>query len=117
MPFFLLMAATAYLAPSVSVTANADRLPVSGSIQPSLIDCSPRALMMYGDATCNAPTVAPACNSRRRPILKLPMLELYGIPIRPSPFLAVHAAVLLITTDSLVGVRHVLGNGPRQFGP
>jgi hypothetical protein len=67
-PPFALTSATAYLAPSTSVAARADSEPVSGLTMPILIGTSPRAPMMNGEVTCNAPSAAPALISERRPM-------------------------------------------------
>src|SRR5580704_13158914 len=66
MPFFLLTSATAYLAPSTSLCARADKVPVNGSTMPILIGVSPRALMMNGDASCIAPRAVVALIRVRR---------------------------------------------------
>src|SRR5580692_3961809 len=67
MPPFLLISASAYLAPSTSLCASADSTPVSGLTMPILTGSSPSALMMKG-APMNwlAPSARPACTNVRR---------------------------------------------------
>src|SRR5690349_18063121 len=66
MPPFLLISASAYLEPSTSLCASAERTPVSGFTMPILIGVSPRAVRMNGDATCRTPAATPARKSVRR---------------------------------------------------
>src|SRR5579862_722717 len=69
MPPFLLISASAYLAPSTSLCARADSTPVSGLTMPILTGSSPSARTIYGAAkTWLAPSATPALRIVRRPI-------------------------------------------------
>src|ERR1700692_642583 len=50
MPFVLLTCSTAYFAPSTSLAARAERIPVSGSTMPMRTVVSPRARIIGGEA-------------------------------------------------------------------
>src|ERR1700722_18539762 len=66
-PPFWFTSSTAYLAPSTSLCAKAERIPVSGSTIPIFTGVSPRALMIHGEASCAIPSVAPDRSTVRRP--------------------------------------------------
>src|SRR4029077_3800392 len=67
MPPFLLISASAYLAPSTSLCASAESTPVSGLTMPILTGSSPREAMMNGaPMTWLAPSAMPALSSVRR---------------------------------------------------
>ncbi len=74
MPPFLFISATVHLAPSTSLTASADRLPVIGSMKPIFTGVSPRALMMNGAVSCSPPTAAAAVMNLRRGVARLNLL-------------------------------------------
>src|SRR5580704_10290926 len=67
MPPFLLISASAYLAPSTSLCASAESTPVNGLTMPILTGSSPKARMMNGaPTTWLAPSVRPPWMSVRR---------------------------------------------------
>src|SRR5580698_3276485 len=66
MPPFLLISASAYLAPSTSLCASAERTPVSGLTMPILIGSSASDLTMKGDENCAAAIAAPDLSKVRR---------------------------------------------------
>src|SRR5665213_872391 len=68
MPPFLLISASAYLAPSTSLWARAESTPVSGLTMPILTGSSPSARTTYGaPITWLAPSATPALRMVRRP--------------------------------------------------
>ena len=71
MPPFLFICSTVHLAPSTSLTARADRLPVIGSMKPIFTGVSPRALIMKGPVNCRPPTAAAAVRNLRRGVVSL----------------------------------------------
>src|SRR5471030_2177158 len=80
MPPFLFISATVHFAPSTSLTASADRLPVMGSMNPIFTGVSPRALMMNGPASWRPPTAAVAARNLRRLVVGLTVSFICFLP-------------------------------------
>ena len=94
MPPFLFISATVHLAPSTSLTARADRLPVIGSMKPIFTGVSPRALMMNGPVIWSPPMAAAAVRNLRRGVTSLNLLTICFLLLCRSRMALMHRVPL-----------------------